>query len=104
MWSKPIGSFTNEDPAMCLRQTIAVSHLLPIAKQRVEKGIDDDTEMYDGELAAAIAQAEYHAKCESEHLRICDLARHLEIKMPNHSTEPSPRSGTSAAEHPPRQP
>jgi hypothetical protein len=45
---------SNEELATLLRQRVAVEHILPIAKKRVEDNADDDTEMYDGELKAAI--------------------------------------------------
>src|SRR4051812_17970015 len=52
-WSKPIGSLSRGELATLLRQKIAVEHLVPIAKKKIEEGTDD-TEMYDGELAGAI--------------------------------------------------
>jgi len=54
VWEKPIGSLTNEELATLLRQKIAVQHLLPIAKKRVDGQVDDNTEIYEGELRAAI--------------------------------------------------
>jgi hypothetical protein len=56
-WSKPIRELSREELATLLRQRIAVEHLLPIAKNRLEDGIDDDTEFYDGELESAIKEA-----------------------------------------------
>jgi CDI immunity proteins len=53
-WSKPLRDLSNEELATLLRQRVAVEHILPIAKKRVEDNADDDTEMYDGELKAAI--------------------------------------------------
>jgi len=53
-WSKPIESLTNEELATLLRQRIAVDHILPIAEKRLKDGVDDDSEIYDGELKAAI--------------------------------------------------
>jgi len=55
-WSKPLRELTNEELATLLRQRIAVEHILPIAKKRLEDGVDDDTEMYDGELKAVVEQ------------------------------------------------
>lgn len=60
-WCKPVESLSNQELATCLRQNIAIAHLIPIAKKRVEDRIDDDTEIYDGELAAAIDSAERSA-------------------------------------------
>jgi hypothetical protein len=56
-WSKPLRDLSNEELATLLRQRLAVEHLLPIAKQRLADGVDDDTEMYDGELQSAIDYA-----------------------------------------------
>ena len=60
-WSKPLGHLSREELATLLRQRIAVEHVLPVARQRVESGVDDDTEMYDGELEAAIEYASHAA-------------------------------------------
>ena len=56
-WTKPAKHLTNQELATLLRQKIAVDHLLPFARQRVSGGIDDDTELYEGELARAIERA-----------------------------------------------
>ncbi len=56
-WSKPLRELTNEELATLLRQRIAVDHVVPIAERRVQEGVDDGTEMYDGELAAAVQDA-----------------------------------------------
>ena len=56
-WDKPIGELTNEELATLLRQNIAVPHLLPIAKERVQSNVNDGTEMYEGELKAAVLNA-----------------------------------------------
>ena len=53
-WNKPFTELTNEELATLLRQDIAVAHILPIAEDRIRKGVDDDTEMYEGELEEAI--------------------------------------------------
>jgi hypothetical protein len=53
-WNKPLGDLSREELATLLRQRIAVEHLLPIAKDKLKSGIDDHTEMYEGELEAAI--------------------------------------------------
>ena len=55
-WKKPLRDLSREELATLLRQRYAVEHLLPIAKKRLE-GIDDDTEMFDGELQEAIEYA-----------------------------------------------
>jgi hypothetical protein len=53
-WHKPLAQLTNQELATLLRQRIGVSYLLPIAVARFSSGYDDDTEIYDGELEAAI--------------------------------------------------
>ena len=49
-WKKPIESLSREELATLLRQKIAVE------QQKIE-AIDDDSEIYDGELSAAIDHA-----------------------------------------------
>ena len=56
-WTRPLRDLSREELATLLRQRIAVDHVLPIAKKRVQDGADDDTEMYEGELEAAIEYA-----------------------------------------------
>jgi len=56
-WNKPIHDLTNQELATLLRQRIAVVHLLSAASRRVQNGIDDNTEIYDGELKTAIQYA-----------------------------------------------
>jgi hypothetical protein len=56
-WSKPLRDLSNEELATFLRQRVAVEHVLPIAKKRLQDSVDDDTEVYDGELEAAIEYA-----------------------------------------------
>ena len=56
-WNKPIQNLTNQELATLLRQRFAVTHLLLVASERVQDGFDDDTEIYDGELASAIEYA-----------------------------------------------
>lgn len=56
-WNKPFTELSREELATLLRQRIAVEHVLPIAKQRLQEAVNDDTEMYEGELAAAIEYA-----------------------------------------------
>jgi hypothetical protein len=53
-WNKPLCDLTNEELATFLRQKIAVEYILPIAMSRLENHIDNDNEMYDGELKAAV--------------------------------------------------
>lgn len=60
-WSKPLRDLSREELATLLRQRIAVEHLLPIARQRLQHDTDDDTEMYEGELESAIEYASHAA-------------------------------------------
>ena len=55
-WNKPLRDLSREELATLLRQRYAIEHLLPIAKKRLAES-DDDTEMFDGELAEAIEYA-----------------------------------------------
>lgn len=57
-WDKPVETLTNHELATCLRQKIAIDHLLPIAKKRAADGIDDGTEVDDAELVEAVKVTE----------------------------------------------
>ena len=61
-WNKPLRELSNEELATLLRQRIAVEHILPFARKRFEDGISDNTEMYEGELEAAIEYAKSDSK------------------------------------------
>jgi hypothetical protein len=56
-WCVPVSDLTNQVLATYLRQDIAVEIMIPEARKRVEVGIDDDSELYDGELSEALAGA-----------------------------------------------
>jgi len=56
-WNKPLGDLSREELATLLRQRFAVEELLPVAKKRLEHDIDDETEMFEGELKEAIEYA-----------------------------------------------
>jgi hypothetical protein len=56
-WNRPLRDLSREELATFLRQRIAVEHVLPMAKKRLQDDVDDETEMYDGELEAAIEYA-----------------------------------------------
>ena len=56
-WTTPFHQLTNGQLAMLLRQQIAIAYLLPLVKQRIEDGIEDDSELYDGELKNALDAA-----------------------------------------------
>ncbi len=72
-WSKPTEYLTNHEVAACLRQKIAIDHLLPLAKKRIGDGFDDDTEGHDTELADAIEETEYWCRADDEDRRIRGL-------------------------------
>lgn len=55
-WNKPLRDLSREDLATLLRQRFAVEHLVPVAKKKLAD-IDDETEMFDGELREAIEYA-----------------------------------------------
>jgi hypothetical protein len=54
-WSTPINDLSNEMLATFLRQKIATEDVLDVASRRLEAGFDDGSELYDGELANAVA-------------------------------------------------
>ena len=56
-WNKPLRDLQQCGIEHVLRQRVAVEYLLPIATKRVQHKVDDETEIYDGELEAAIAFA-----------------------------------------------
>jgi hypothetical protein len=55
-WSKPLRELSREELATLLRQRLGVEHLLPLARRKLQE-TDDETEMFDGELAEAIEHA-----------------------------------------------
>jgi hypothetical protein len=56
-WSVPIPELSNEMLATFLRQEIATEVIVPEARRRLEAGINDSSELYEGELAAAYQNA-----------------------------------------------
>jgi len=54
---KPLSDLSNAELATLLRQRIAREHLVPLAEQRIVCGFNDETEMYEGQLEAAIDHA-----------------------------------------------
>ena len=53
-WYVPVDKLTNHVLATFLRQQIASSLIVPEARTRIHLSIDDDSELYDGELAEAL--------------------------------------------------
>jgi CDI immunity proteins len=56
-WNKPLQDLSREELATLLRQRFAVEQILPVARKRLADGIDDETEIFDGELQEAIEDA-----------------------------------------------
>ena len=56
-WNKPLRELTNSEIATFLRQNIATEYLLPIAQSRLENNVDDETEIFDGELGESVEYA-----------------------------------------------
>jgi CDI immunity proteins len=65
-WNKPLGQLTNGELATFLWQRITTNYILPIATARLNSKVDDDTEIYEGELKEAIENAEKAAKKASD--------------------------------------
>lgn len=53
-WNIPVIELTNEVLATYLRQKIALQLIIPEARRRIDAGFDDDSELFDGELAEAL--------------------------------------------------
>jgi len=56
-WSVPVTEVSNHVLATFIRQRFALSLVMPEAKRRLAESFDDDTELYEGELATAVAEA-----------------------------------------------
>ena len=56
-WDVPVPDLPNGMLATYLRQRVALQLIIPEARKRLEAGIDDDSELYDGELAEALREA-----------------------------------------------
>jgi hypothetical protein len=57
-WDKPLDGLSNLELATCLQQDLAVDHVIPVAKKRLEDAIEDDSEMFEGQLAEAVADVQ----------------------------------------------
>jgi hypothetical protein len=60
-WNVPVSELPNGILATYLRQRIALQIMVPEARKRLETGIDDDSELYEGELSKTLQEA-----CEAE--------------------------------------
>lgn len=56
-WNVPIRELSNEMLATFLRQEFATDWILEEAIRRLNAGFEDDSEMYDGELAEKVQEA-----------------------------------------------
>jgi hypothetical protein len=57
-WNVPVTELPNQILATYLHQKIAMQLMIPEAHKRLQTGVDDGSELYEGELANAFAQAE----------------------------------------------
>jgi hypothetical protein len=53
-WNKPLSRLTNAEVASFLREKVALDYILPIARERIDIGFDDETELYIGELEETV--------------------------------------------------
>jgi hypothetical protein len=58
-WTTPVNELPNEIVAMYLRQKIGLELMIPEARRRLDSGYDDESEWYDGQLAASLESATY---------------------------------------------
>jgi hypothetical protein len=56
-WNVQVSELPNGILATYLRQSIGLSLLIPEARKRIAAGIDDGSEMFDGELREALQRA-----------------------------------------------
>ncbi|MFZ6720514.1 hypothetical protein [Undibacterium sp. Ji49W] len=56
-WAAPVSEISNYALSTFIRQSIALSLVIPEAKRRLAAGFTDGTELYDEELANALAVA-----------------------------------------------
>jgi len=56
-WNKPLRDLSREELATLIRQRIAMEHVLPVAREKLQTAVDDGSEMFEGELAEAIEDA-----------------------------------------------
>ena len=55
-WNKPLQDLSRLELATLLQQKYVVDQVLPVARRKLQEA-DDDTEMFDGQLAEAIEHA-----------------------------------------------
>lgn len=61
-WSIPITDLPDAALALFLRQRLAVKPVLAEARRRLTEGVPDGSELYDGELEAAVSDAARYAE------------------------------------------
>lgn len=66
-WEKPFAELSRLEIATFLGQRLAVEHLLPFGKKKIEATVDDDSEWYDGHLARSIEEAECWVERDQKH-------------------------------------
>jgi hypothetical protein len=57
-WSVPVDRLPDQVLATYLRQGIGLTVVLPEARRRLELGVSDDSELYEGELAEAVRRVD----------------------------------------------
>jgi hypothetical protein len=57
-WSTPITEVPNNGLATYLQQRVALSIVIPEAQRRIAANYDDGTEIYEGELVAALRSSQ----------------------------------------------
>ncbi len=55
-WGKPIESLSNLELVTCLQQNLAIKHILPIAEKRLRERMDDESELFEGQLVKTVAE------------------------------------------------
>ena len=55
-WNRPFRDLSRLELATLIEQKFVVEHVLPVARKKLQEA-DDDTEMFDGQLAEAIEHA-----------------------------------------------
>lgn len=57
-WDKPLDVLSNLELATLLQQDLAVDHVIPVARKRLQDAVNDNSEMFENQLAEALADAE----------------------------------------------
>lgn len=54
-WSVPVHLLSNEALATFIRQRIGLQLVVPEARERIKRGFEDDSELFDGELKIVLS-------------------------------------------------